>query len=369
MKILFIAPRFHTNQFELINFLSKKHKVYFLSQYLGHIENYNFLRPTICKGKFIPLNFDFKNINFSRALYLPNIFFLKKYLKFVNPDLIIIRHHNKLFSYICLFFLKLSNKKVILYDQNEITLNTKEKPFFNKIWFLIEFIFRTYVLNVPWVSPINNYRKNKILKNCYFLPFALKKKFKKNTVKKIVNLLSIGKFQKRKNLIMLCKSIKILREKKRIKLKLTIIGQVKNLSERKYYNQVKNYIKLNDLENHISLKINVPHKKIAYFYRKSNLFVLPSSNEPAAISPLESASYGRPVIISDTSGTRCYFKNNYDSKFFKNNNVYDLSKKIYFFVKYPNKLLIFSRNIIKRFDSTISLKNYNNYFNELLKKI
>ena len=140
MNILFIAPRFHTNQFFTSKHLLKKNNVYYLCQYKGPIENYKFIKPTICKGFFFPLNFNFKNFDNTKAAFLPDIYFLKKFLKRISPDIVILRHQSKIFSYICLFFLKLYKIKTIIYDQNELTLKVNKK-FFNKIWFKFEFFF------------------------------------------------------------------------------------------------------------------------------------------------------------------------------------------------------------------------------------
>ena len=104
-------------------------------------------------------------------------------------------------------------------------------------------------------------------------------------------------------------------------------------------------------------------------YKKSNIFILPSTREPAAISVLEAASYGIPVILSNTSGTRCYFKNNENSKFFKDESQEDLQQKILFFLKSPQNIISYSKNIIRDFDKTMSIKNYEKHFKKILQKI
>ena len=53
MRFLFIAPRFHTNQIEIIKALKKnKYKVHFNSIYKGKIEDYKDLKPFFFKTKY-----------------------------------------------------------------------------------------------------------------------------------------------------------------------------------------------------------------------------------------------------------------------------------------------------------------------------
>ncbi len=370
MRILFIAPRFHTNQFPIIKLLQKKYEVHFLSQYVGDIENHSLIKPSLCKGFFFPLNFNLRNIDYSICSFIPNIFFLIKYFKKINPNLIIIRHHYKLLSYTSIFILKLMGKKIILYDQNEITLNVKKKTI-NYIWFKFEFYFRTYILNIPWFSPINNFGNQKIKKNCYFLPFAVDKNFKKkNKVeKKNINILSIGKFRERKNFLLLCRSIKSLINNYDYKFKLIIVGQVKNFEEKQHFKKIQKFIKINNLTKIIILKKNIAHNLIGKYYKNSDIFILPSTREPAAISVLEAASFGLPVIMSNTSGTRCYFKNNFNAKFFQDQNERDLKNKILYFLKSPKKIKIYSKNVTKNFNRTMSTENYEKKFEKILQKI
>ena len=108
---------------------------------------------------------------------------------------------------------------------------------------------------------------------------------------------------------------------------------------------------------------------MSQFYKKADIFILPSTQEPASISVLEAGSYGLPVILSDTSGTRCYFKNNFDAKFFYDQDQKDLEKKMIFFLKFPNQLNKYRKNLINNFDKNMSFANYENHFNEILQKL
>ena len=66
-------------------------------------------------------------------------------------------------------------------------------------------------------------------------------------------------------------------------------------------------------------------------YRSGDIFVLPATKEPGAISVLESMSFGLPAIVSNNCGTRCYIKKNFNGRFFLDNNLESLIREIEYF--------------------------------------
>ena len=63
-----------------------------------------------------------------------------------------------------------------------------------------------------------------------------------------------------------------------------------------------------------------------------------------------------------------YFKNNYNAKFFLDQNEVDLKNKILFFIKNPKKLILFRKNLMKKFEETMSIQNYEKKFEKILQK-
>ena len=54
MKFLFVAPRFHTNQFPIVKGLIEKgHQVEFFVQYVGMGENHSILKPRLMKKSIL----------------------------------------------------------------------------------------------------------------------------------------------------------------------------------------------------------------------------------------------------------------------------------------------------------------------------
>jgi glycosyltransferase involved in cell wall biosynthesis len=60
-------------------------------------------------------------------------------------------------------------------------------------------------------------------------------------------------------------------------------------------------------------------------YHWADLYVLPSANEPAAVSILEAMSFGLPVICSDQNGTKCYVVEGGNGFVFRSGDVQSLS--------------------------------------------
>ena len=88
------------------------------------------------------------------------------------------------------------------------------------------------------------------------------------------------------------------------------------------------YIKRHDLGQVVEIKTNLEHQEVLREYAKHDLFVLPSSNEPLAYSPLEAMGAGLPVICSDTNGFRWYVEEGENGYIFKSGDVADLRDKV-----------------------------------------
>jgi len=341
MRILFIAPRFHTNQYYLIKNLTKKNQIFFVSLFQGKTEDHTLIRPEILKQSFFSKKIQFfLKLRFD-TFYLPNFSHLLSILKKAKPDLVIIRIYSRSLLYIASFLSKIFRVKIVYYDQ------TPGLKYHNILSYLkyLEFQFAKFIFRAAWFSPILLMQSKK-----NSLPFVVKTKKSINYIKGNFKLLMIGKFQKRKGHFLLLRAIK--RLIKDYKIELTIIGEVSNSEHIRNYNYISNYIKSNNLKENCKLKMNIKFKDIEKEYAKCNLFVLPSHSEPAAISILEAQGYGRPAICSDTCGSKIYLDKS-SSRIFRSNDLNSLIKSIKYFL---DRKSIYNNFVIKSYEN--ALKNF-----------
>jgi len=348
MKIAFLAPRYHTNQISLVKYLLKtKNKVSFYVTRVGKSEDHSTLKPTTIKlshtSKVIK---NFVNSNselFDYNYLIPSI---KELLKFKSKkyDVIIIREPYKLMGFIYFLWAKLIGVKIITYFQREVY---KKKSF--KIKDIIEKIF-IKASNDQCISPcLGNLKYKKFPTTTTYLPFSLpvngvKKKWYLNNK---INILTIGKFISRKKHLLLIRALSMIKSKNNFQL--TIIGECSNKEHLNYLNKVKQEIKLRGLN--FNILINNKPRVVHKLYKKHDLFVLPSVNEPASVSNLEAMSHGLAVITTDSNQTSCYTEPGENGYVIKSNDLEDLKKKLEILINDKTKLKKFgykSLSIVKQ---------------------
>ena len=348
MKIAFLAPRFHTNQISLIRYLLKtKNKVCFYVTRVGKSEDHSTLKPTIIQlssiSKVIKKLVKSNNLLFDYNYLTPSI---KELLKFKSKkyDVIIIREPNKLLGLIYFLWSKLIGVKIITYYQSEVY---KKRSF--KIKDLIEKIF-IKASNNQSISPcLGDLKYKNFPTTTTYLPFSLyannpKKKWYSNNK---INILTIGKFISRKKHLLLVRALSMIKSKN--DFQLTIIGECSNKEHLIYLNKLKQEIKLRGLN--FKILINIKPSEVQKLYKKHDLFVLPSVNEPASVSNLEAMSHGLAIITTDSNQTSCYTEEGVNGYVIKSNDLEDLKKKLELLINDKTKLKKFgykSFNIVKQ---------------------
>ena len=100
-------------------------------------------------------------------------------------------------------------------------------------------------------------------------------------------------------------------------------------------------------------------------YNYSNLFVFPSTNEPASISIVEAMANGLPVICSDSCGNRSYIRNGLEGLYFKDNNLNSLFTQLHYLLSSKDICIDMSKSTIERAQNLVSEDNVYNSFLKL----
>lgn len=366
MNILFLLPRYHTNIIETIKVHIKLgHNVEMHVKTFGAVEDYSIIKPIKFQESFLTkyLKNIFKINTINNSFYLPSLIKYYFYLKRSNHNYAIIRVHGILYTYVISLILSLCKIKIIYYQQTNINLKFLEKNNYLLNLRKFEFFFRLKVFNAKWVSPLKNENYNIKTKNIFYLPFVVKIKKNKLNISNL-NILTVGKFVKRKNQLLLLESISSFI--KIYNIKITIVGEVSNGVHEKYLKKIEDFVEINNLKKYVFIKKNVHHNKMNYYYSQNNLFVLPATQEPASIALLEAMGSGLPCICSDTCGTKTYIRDGFNGFTFEDNNKNDLKDKISFFIKNLTILKKMSDNTFQYSENNISFENYKYKFEKVI---
>ncbi|HUP12119.1 MAG TPA: hypothetical protein VM187_07910, partial [Niastella sp.] len=122
MKILFVAPRYHTNQVQLIKkLLEKKHEISFHVACIGPTEDHSLIKPVQFKQSKLSVFFEAFFKGGVNQYYFPGPYGYWKAFKQQKPDIIIIRDPYKLFSVMAAFYALLTKTRIVFYTQEPLT--------------------------------------------------------------------------------------------------------------------------------------------------------------------------------------------------------------------------------------------------------
>lgn len=374
MKILFIAPRFHTNQYSLVEKLFKEgHDVKFYVMGIGNSEDYRDLTPTLIpvslftklylryfKGRSEIDVFDYTRFA------LPSFRKYYKEIKAINADKIIVRVGSYPYFLLLLPLVFLFRKRFLYYSQHPKYQNVRnwKRQLFNRI---VSFNYM-----VPWYTPVLHYgniSKNKINNHyLHYIPFfsnsnrSYKDLISSSNEK--VRFLCVAKYENRKGIENLISAANLIRNNGYI-FSLTIVGSTGNLKRENYYLKLKakvDNLKLNDV---IELEKNVPYFNMGHYYKRNQVFILPSTNEPASVSQMEAMSYGLAIICTEDNGTAHYIKHGKNGLVIKPN-IKSIEIAMEYYLKSQDILLNHQIKSLSIIDHDFSIDNTYKLFMDLL---
>lgn len=205
------------------------------------------------------------------------------------------------------------NKKIIVNERND-----PSKQQLSVVWKFLRLIFYRYADKI--ITNLPHIKNNFFYKKSYFIPnpiILFSPKEKKINKRKII--LTVARLNYQKNIDLLIKSFsKSLAIKKNWRLIIVGKGDDKN--------------RLIKLTNDLNIKKFVNFKgiieKIDFWYKKTEIFILPSRYEGMPNALIEAMNYKKAIIASDIPGIKYFIKNNVNGILFKVNDEKRLTNNI-----------------------------------------
>lgn len=347
MKVLYMSHRYHTNQTAIVKgWIENGHEVRFLSQYAGKVEDYTYIRPVVvgysvffraidylyvhCLKRKDPAAIDMK-----LKCGIPPLLRIAKYIKEFKPNVAILRERSMYticVNAICRHY----HIPAILYNQSPVWDRPEKMNLAHKIVWKLTPEYRITPVNLTGMA-LQKLIEEKtagddIVKDdkAYWAPFVMEPQVppeeKTYFAENRINIFCIGKYQERKNHQMMIEVVEELLP--RYDLHLTIAGEMSNSFHEEYYRKVSGYVKAHGFEDRVTFLSNLKKEDVAKEYRKADVYVLPSTGEPAAVSPLEAMAYSLPAVCSTGNGTADYIDPGRTGYIFKDNDREDLKDKL-----------------------------------------
>ena len=140
---------------------------------------------------------------------------------------------------------------------------------------------------------------------------------------------------------------------------LIIVSECIGVQQERYLESIKKSIQRN--EDQIIFYLNVNHEKVFKLLKKSDLFVLPSHDEPAAFSILEAMACGLSVICSDRNGTQCYIENEVNGAVFNYSKDFEDLDAVLKKILDKNTLAKYGLASLKRIEQYHGIENFYNH--------
>ena len=288
MRFVFTAPRYHTNQhFAVKALLDAGHEVSFLALRRGQSEFYEAVQPTVL-GEAGPMR------TWVRVW---------RQMRELRPDVVVVRDPPSTFGLVSIAAARLLGLTVVFYTQ---TPAHRRVGWWKKFWRW----FPAWATGAAWITPVLGWPDlyPRALGVLRYVPFVMEPQtapegkdwFRGGAV----NVLCIGKFERRKNHRLFMEAVS--RLSGRYPVRATIVGECTTEEHGREFASVKELHASLGLGDRVVFKTNLPYREVQREYALHDLFVLPSRDEPASVSLLEAMSHSLPVICSDSNGTQCY---------------------------------------------------------------
>ena len=349
MKVLYMSHRYHTNQTTIMKgWVENGHEIRFISQYAGKVEDYTYVKPIVVgySRLFMPFYYLYVNIlkrkdPFAMDIRLkygfPPIFKLAGYIKEFKPDVAILRERSIYtigMNAICRHY----HIPTILYNLSPVWEAPKRMDLAHKLVWKLTPKYRmtpTNLVGIDFTGLVKD-------ENGHWAPFLMEPQVspeeKTYFAEDRINVFCIGKYQERKNHQMMIEVIEELLPK--YNLHLTIAGERSNHFHEEYYKKISDYVKEHNMEDKVTFLENLNRQALAEEYKKTDVYVVPSTQEPASITVIEAMAFSIPAISGSDNGTASYIDFGKTGYVFEDNNKEDLKNKL-------EKIICDRENLVK----------------------
>lgn len=369
MHITYIAPRYHTNQIAVVNgWQTRGDTVQCIVREKGRIEDYSNISPLV-----VPYARSFQFFSriymrlHSRNSYAKDIRLRYGYsskcairaaLTEQHTDLVILRERS-IYSILCYRVCRKLGIRALMYNQSPLW-DSPENIHHDMAHRLMD-----RLLPIPRITPVrkkDNSLDGKVLtEHAFFVPFVTElhaaPEERSYLADGKVHILEVGRFERRKNHLLMLQAFEQVHQVLP-HAQLTIVGEVSDSFHEAYLREVQQYIEEHDLQDSVRILLNYDHSRMGELYLQSDLFVLASTGEPAAISPLEAMSYSLPAISSTGNGTADYIKDGVTGHIFKDNDAAALAEAILDIVSDTERLTTMGRAAYEHIKSNYLFENY-----------
>ena len=378
MKVLYMSHRYHTNQTTIMKgWIENGHEVRFLSQYAGKVEDYTYVKPIVVGYSKFFMAFEYIYVHFLKRkdpnaidmklkCGIPPIMKLAKYIKEFQPDVAILRERSVYticMNAICKYY----KIPTILYNMNPVWDKPKKMDLAHKIVWKLTPAYRITPTNLVGIDFAGLVRDE----NGYWAPYLMEPQMEPEEKNYFagdrINVLCIGKYQERKNHQMMIEAVEELLPK--YNLHLTIVGEISNHFHEDYYQKVKEYVKAHKLEDRVTFQVNLSRQAVSEEYKKADVFVLPSTGEPAAVTPIEAMAFSIPAISGSDNGTASYIDYGKTGYVFEDNNKEDLKDKLEKIICDRDSLVKMGAAAYQHVKDNFQFKNYYEQVENILQRL
>ena len=151
-------------------------------------------------------------------------------------------------------------------------------------------------------------------------------------------------------------------------INLNIAGELSNNFHQEYYDRVVKYLKEHKLEDMVTFYQNLKKEQVQDFYKKTDVFVIPSTGEPGAVSHLEAMAFSIPAMGGSDNGTADYIISGETGYIFKDNDLEDLTEKLRSIIQSKEEVERMGKNAYNHVKENFQFKQYHKSVMQIMKR-